>query len=397
MPVFAYRARNSAGEPESGEVAAGDRAEALAILHDRGLHVSALTPLAPTPARAPAPAPGVGSLFLRVPLMNRAAFWRQAAQSQEAGLTLGRTLQMLAEAHHGPLSAFCRRHAPAVQDGSRLSEAMAAEPGLFSPLEVGLVRAGEASGRLDVHLRSLAEVAESELELRNSVRARIWYLGCIGTVFLITAFVVSVVAPTIQARLMGQEVSLATRVSQFALPLLLVAAVLLGWRVVYAGSGTVRLAVDRVKLSLPVLGGVLRKLAIARFCRAMSHLVAAGVALGEAIEIGAYSTGNQHLARKLLALPPRVRAGTPLSDALESTGDFPVPVIQMVRTGEETGKTDESLAKMSDYYEGEAKSATAVLVTLSFVGIMLLVGIVVGVFVVGFYARMYGSALELLQ
>lgn len=396
MPVFDYRARTSEGEPREGEITATGRDEAVAALHQQGLFPSAVIARAVArPATPRGSAPGVASLFRRVPLMTRCAFWRQAAQALDAGFTVHQTLGLLAESGLGQLSGFCQRKLGAAARGAPLSELMAEAPDLFSPIERGLVRAGEASGRLDLQMTRLAQIQEREMEFRNSIRWRLLYLKLVGAAFVLCAFVVGVVAPAIAARQAGGGYSFWGKTFGFVWPLLAVVGGILAVRAVYAGSGATRLAVDRIKLRLPVLGPLFRKLSIARFSRSLGALVGAGLPVGEALELASESAANLHLQSYLLGLSPRVRAGEPFSSVMRETGFFPNQVVQMVRVGEETGRTDEMLAKVSDYYESEVSATTQALAISGFVATIVLAGLLVGLFVARFYLNYYGGLLEM--
>lgn len=397
MPAFSYKARNSAGKLETGELDATDRAAALQELYDQGLHVSQLDEVAQPVAPTVPAAPGLASVVRRVRLMDRCAFWRQAGQTQAAGMTINKTLDMLGQTRLGPLSSFARDNASNAAQGQPLSRLMLDSGGVFTPLEVGLVRAGEASGRLDDLMRELAVIFEREMEVRNKVRYKLAYLGCVGIVFALVGFVLAVIAPSLMARGMGQPFSLVGRTLQFLLPWAVILGALFAGRMVYATSALTRRSIDRLKVTIPIVGGVFRKLSIARFARSLGYLFNAGVPAGESLEIAAASTGNLFLAHQLRKVPHQVREGAPLSDVMEATGQFPMQVLQMVRTGEETGEVDASLAKVSEYYEGEAIAATNTLVTVGFGAAILLYCAVIGIFVIRFFVGYYGGILGMFD
>ncbi|MBI2299091.1 MAG: type II secretion system F family protein [Armatimonadetes bacterium] len=387
MPVFEYRARDSVGNSDEGSLEAVSREVALAELHERDLHVSFLAPRAeprrPHPAH-PA-APGVQGAFTFVSLRDRSFLWRQAAQMQIAGMSISHTLTLLGDTGRGPLARFCQRQASAAGEGQPLSRLISEAPELFGPLEYGLIRAGEALGRLDVQMNRLAENFEKEISLRNKVRWRLMYVVLTALASVACSYVITVVVPAIG----GAAVLPATL--RFLVPYGIAAAALLALRVAFYSSPAARWAIDRFKLAVPFLGGVFRRLSIARFARSLSALVGAGLPVGEALEIAAPTTGNVFLAQRLLELPPLVRDGLPLASALVKSGQFPPQVVQMVFTGEEAGSIDTLLDKVAQYYEADAESSAMILAIAGCVALMLIQGIMVGIYVIRFWTNFYGA------
>jgi type IV pilus assembly protein PilC len=372
MAVYRYRARTSTGDLQAGELEALSRADATEQLHDLELFPIAIEPAQAAPAAKPTAAPGK-----RVSPKLRAAFWRQAAQAQIAGLSMHRTLLLLADAHLGPLSAFAGR-AAAGPDGL-LSTRMDQERHLFGPIDVGLIRAGEASGRIDVPMAKLAALAEREMAIRQAVAPKLAYLGCVGVAAVLFCFVLLVIVP---ALMRGEEIT----AGLFFTRLLLPAALALGAGVVLRGlwfaTPALRLTVSGASLSIPVVGNLLRKLAIARFAAVLSQLVEAGVPLGEALELATGALGNPRLAAQLAPLPERVREGEPLSALLQQSGVFPAQVVQMVATGEETGQTAEMLGKVADYYEGETTATSFALASVATAALLFGMALLVGALVI---------------
>ncbi|NUQ00406.1 MAG: type II secretion system F family protein [Armatimonadetes bacterium] len=394
MPVFDYRARTSEGELESGQLAAESERVAVALLQERGLYPTSVTACQEAGAR---PTPSLRLPSARISALVRSAFWRAGAQTQQAGFTVFRTLDLWSAGHHGALTRFASANRGAAEQGEPLSSLMARRPDLFSPLEVGLIRAGEAGGRLDQTMLRLAEHYERELRTRQAVRGPLAYAGCVGVVFFFTAFVVAVVAPTLSANLSGREAHPVAWTLRLLAPFLFVLAAAFAARVFHRGSPSLRLAVDATKLRLPLVGGLFRKMATARFSRSLGELVAAGLNAAEAVEIAAQSTGNLDLTRRLGALPAQLRQGLPLATALESTGAFSPQVIQMVATGEETGATDEMLGKLSDYYDGESAAALSQLTVIGTALLFLVLALAVGWFAINFFVGLYGPILELTE
>lgn len=371
MAVYQYRAKTSTGELQTGELHAMSRAAATQALQEQGLFPIAVDATTP-PATKPQAAPG-----RRVSPRLRAAFWRQAAQAQASGLTMHRTLLLLADARLGPLSAFAAR-AAAKPDGL-LSEKMRAEQHLFGPIDIGLIRAGEASGRVDVPMTKLAALAEREMAIRFAVMPKLAYLGCVVIVAVLCAFVLLAIVPALMA---GERITAGLFITKLLLPVAAFAGLVVVGRGCWVSTPALRVGVSTALLSAPVLGNLLRKLAIARFAAVLSQLVDAGVPLGEALELAIGALGTPRLMARMAAMPEQVRAGRPLSELLAESGFFPAQVVQMVATGEETGQTAEMLGKVADYYEGETTATSFALAAVSTVMLLGLVAVGIGALVI---------------
>ena len=368
MAVYQYRARNSTGELQTGELTAVSRAAAAEQLQEQELFPIAIDPVQAEPVLKPTAAPGK-----RVSPRLRAAFWRQAAQAQASGLTMARMLLLLADARLGPLSAFAAR-AAALPDGL-LSAKMQQESHLFGPIDIGLIRAGEASGRVDVPMTKLAVLAEREMAIRFAVMPKLAYLGCVGITAILCGFVILVVAP---ALMRGDEIGPGLFISKLLLPLALAAVAGIVLRGFWLATPALRMAVARLSLSVPVIGNLLRKLAITRFASVLSQLVDAGVPLGESLELAIGATGNPRLVDQLAPLPERIREGKTLASQMQASGVFPAQVVQMVATGEETGQTAEMLGKVADYYEGETIATSFALAAVGTVVLLFGMAVLVG-------------------
>jgi type II secretory pathway component PulF len=405
MPVFEYRGRSSEGEAVLGKLEADDRDGALAQLREQDVLVSSLSDAAPvrrskpraTGAGREPQAPGLKSLTRRVPLMQRAMFWRQMQQSQHAGMGVLQTLDLLGRGGFGHLSAFARQAAAHMgRESVTLSAVMKGVPELFGALEIAMVRAGEAHGRLDTQAERLSVHFERELSVWQTLRWRLAYLGCTAGAFVLSMFAVVVIAPVASALVMGQQTDLLARTLRFALPFVGVVAALIGLRVALASSMVLRQQLDKLKIRLPGLGGLFLKISVARYARALGELIGAGLPVGEAAEVAAPVAGNLYLRRRFLGLPAQLRRGMLLSDALISACEMPFQVIQMVRTGEHSGSVDQMLDKVAEYYEQEAVAATQTLVYVGFAAGLVLAGIITGIYVIRFYAGYFQNALGMM-
>ncbi|MBI5834616.1 MAG: type II secretion system F family protein [Armatimonadetes bacterium] len=405
MPAFRYRGRTSEGNFEEGRLEATDRGDALRQLYERDFHPSGLEPVdeklsggrrpsKPAGRRAspPAEAPGLASLFLRVSLQTRCAFWRQMAHALKAGMTVHEGLNMVSTGF-GRLSAFARDTALSTAQGATFYEVLRNRPELFSVIESAMVRAGEVNGRLDVQSERIAQHFEREMEVANSLRWRLAYMGCQWVAMFATMFVVGVVAPAIQAVGMGQKTHLLSSTLRFALPFVLIIGTLFALRGSYASIMGLRVGFDRFKLKAPVIGPLFRKVAISRYTRVLSDLLAAGVPAGEAASVAAPACGNLAMTLNLEGIPAQLRGGTTLTEALLATGEFPVQVTQMVRTGEHSGTVDQLLDRVATYYEQEAVAATQTLVVVGSVAGLMVFAVAVLIYALRFYSGMMNNGI----
>ena len=409
MPAFRYRGRTSEGNFEEGRLEATDRKDALRQLFERDFHPSALEEVesklsagrrpakgerrAGKRAKQPSEAPGMRSMFIRVSLQTRCAFWRQIYQALRAGMTVHEALSLVSTGF-GRLSGFARDNALSTAQGTTFAETLRSHPELFSVIESAMVRAGEVNGRLDVQAERIAQHFEREMEVANSIRWRLAYMGCQWFVMFVVMYIVAVVAPAIQAFVSGQPTKILVATLRFLAPLVIMGGALVVLRGSYATTMGLRVGFDRLKLKLPIMGPLFRKIAISRYARVLSDLLAAGVAAGEAAEVAAPACGNLAMNQSLVAVPDRLRGGTTLTEALLATGEFPVQVTQMVRTGEHAGSVDELLDRVASYYEQEAVAATQRLVSLGFVAGILVFAVAVISFAYKFYSGYVGGLLD---
>jgi type IV pilus assembly protein PilC len=400
MPTFQYTAKDATGVTWTGTLEADDERIAAELLREQGQW-----PIRIEHRRAPQQPLGrtlfdalFAPLMARVRLMELVVFYREMATLINAGMTVFRALSIMAEqTHSGRLRAILLEMLPDSERGTPLSDLMARYPTTFSDLAVAMVRAGEAGGTLDLMLSRLADYHEREQELRHQIRWKVMYLKAVLVVFLLVSAVVAVCVKSIQGRGSLSAPAFAGALLINSVPLLLILAVLAALRIGLAVSLPLRRAYDAIKLYVPVIGGLVRQLACARFSRALASLYSAGMQMGQALEAAAPVAGNQVMTDQIQRLIPSVQKGRPLSEALQSTGHFPSMVVQMVHVGEETGDLDGMLNKVAGYYESHAASATQSLITVGFVLLIIAFGIAVLIFAKGAISSIYGPFLSFDQ
>ena len=326
---------------------------------------------------------------------------RQLAVMLGAGVPLMQGLDLLGSEERDPVLADALLASrDDVESGASLAAALAARPRIFDELYVGMVAAGEAGGVLHTMLDRLADCVEKSVALRGQVRAAMMYPVA---VLLIAATVVGVilwkVIPTFAALFdgLGAVLPLPTRMviaASESLPvagpaLLLTAAggSWLGKRWYATPRG--RRVLDGIWLHLPVMGPLLRKLAVARFCRTLATLLGAGVPILDGLEITAGTAGNAGGADALRHTRGAIEQGTSVAAPLRDTGVFPPMVTQMVSVGETTGALDALLSKVADFYEEEVDRAVTGLTALLEPVMIALLGVIVGGIVVAMYLPIF--------
>ncbi len=339
-------------------------------------------------------APRSFRLFTRIRRRDITLFTRQLADLLESGLPLMRTLDVLREQMENPrLQEVLADLASQIRDGRSLSDALAIYPRVFSPLYVSMVRSGEVGGMLGEVLARLADFAEKEEELHVKMRSALAYpililLVGMGTIAVLLMFVVPKLVLLFQE--VGQILPLPTRVliglSQWFVSYwwLVVSIAGLGVFLVRRGglSQGARLAIDRIKLRLPVCGSLIKKVEIARFARSLATLLSHGVPILQGMQVVVQATGNELLRGEFQQIGEQLKGGDSLSQGMRRGRIFPALVTHMVAVGEEAGSLDRSLFKIADTYEREADRAMKLMTSLVEPVMILIMGSLVGFIVI---------------
>ncbi len=369
---------------------------ALAALlrNERILPVSILEKSDDTAAAAPRSRGSVSSKTL-------ALFTRQFSVMIDSGLPLTQCLAIMAEQQENRhFRVILEKVREDVEAGSTLADAMKKHPTAFDTLFTNMIAAGEVGGILDVILRRLSIFVEKAAKLKRAVVSAAVYPAVIMFVAVVVIFVIMIwVIPVFSTVFAGMNITLPlpTRivmaisnfVSQFILPILALAVLtVVGFRYYYkTDSG--HLVIDRTLLQLPVIGLVLKKIAIARFSRTLATLLVSGVSILEALDIVAGTAGNLVIQNGLTKVRKDVEEGKTLVEPLKKVGIFPPMVTQMVAVGEQTGELDQMLEKLADYYEEEADGAIANMMTLFEPVMIVFLGVVIGGIVISLYLPIF--------
>ena len=272
---------------------------------------------------------------------------------------------------------------------------------VFDPLYVNLVEAGETGGILDTILQRLASYIEKNVKLKRAVRSALVYPVAVllvagGVITLLLWKVVPIFATLFVG--LGVDLPLPTRIviglSNFVgsifglLIVVFVVGVAIGLKVWYGTPGG-RYALDAVLLKLPLVGILLRKIAVARFTRTLGTLISSGVPILEGLDITARTAGNAVIERALQHVRKSLEAGKNLADPLKETDVFPGMVTQMIGVGEQTGAMDAMLQKIADFYEEEVDSAVKDLLSALEPAMIVFLGVVVGGIVISMYLPLF--------
>lgn len=330
-----------------------------------------------------------------------AIFTRQFSVMIDAGLPLVQCLEILASQQESKgFGAALKGVRASIESGSTLANSMRLFPKVFDDLYTNMVEAGETGGILDGILRRLSAYIEKAVKLRRAVQSAMIYPAAVlliaGGVILLLLWKVVPIFATLFAGL-GAALPLPTRiviglshaVASFAW-ILILALFGLGFALKrYYGTPNGRMAIDGIILKIPVLGMLMRKIAVARFTRTLGTLITSGVPMLEAMDITARTSGNAVIEKAIVEVRKAVESGQTIVDPLKATDVFPNMVVQMIGVGEQTGALDAMLQKIADFYEEEVDAAVGDLLTLMEPMIILFLGVVVGGVVISMYLPLF--------
>jgi type IV pilus assembly protein PilC len=400
MPTFTWQGVNRAGAVIKGEQAAGSKAEVTAALRRQQITV---TKLSEKGKEFALPTFGGG-----VSPKELAIFTRQFSVMIDAGLPLVQCLEIMAsQQENRTFQKVLTGVRSAVEGGNTLSGAMRQYPKVFSPLYVNMIEAGETGGILDTILQRLATYIEKDVKLKRAVKSAMVYpVSVLGIAVGVIALLLWKVVPIFVTLFLGLGVDLPlpTRIviglSNFVGSIYgaLILVVLIGLGVItklWYGTPQGKFALDALMLKFPLVGILLRKIAVARFTRTLGTLIASGVAILEGLDITARTAGNAVIERALLQVRKAVEAGRNLVDPLKETEVFPGMVTQMIGVGEQTGAMDTMLQKIADFYEDEVDAALKDLLTALEPVMIVILGVMVGGIVISMYLPLFSMIAKL--
>jgi type IV pilus assembly protein PilC len=394
MPDYTYRGTNRAGASVSGVMQAASKAELQNLLKRQQI-----TPTKMSEKGKEFNMPTFGG---GVNAKELAIFTRQFSVMIDAGLPLVQCLEILASQQENQFfQKVLVGTRGLVEGGATLSAAMRQYPKVFDALYVNMVEAGETGGILDTILQRLSTYIEKNVKLQRAVKSALVYpVGVItvaaGVITLLLWKVVPIFA-TLFAGL-GVDLPLPTKIviglSNFIgsifgfLIVVAIVGIIVGLKVWY-GTQQGRYAIDATILRLPVLGLLMRKIAVARFTRTLGTLIASGVPILEGLDITAKTAGNAVVERALKQVRKSLEEGKSLTEPLKDSEVFPGMVTQMIAVGEQTGAMDAMLQKIADFYEEEVDAAVKDLLTALEPVMIVFLGLVVGGVVISMYLPLF--------
>ena len=393
MPTYSWKGRNSSGAIQEGVLTADSKEALVTMLRKQQVLVTAVTEKGKEFAL---PKFGGG-----VKQKEIAIFTRQFSVMIDAGLPLVQCLEILgSQQNNRVFKKVLVQVRQDVESGASLADALRKHPSVFSDLYANMVAAGEAGGILDTILQRLSTYIEKIVKLRGAVRSASIYPVAVITIAIgVVTLILWKVIPTFATLFegLGAQLPLPTRItivlSRFLGRWMPVLVLLLGlgifsiFRYHKTYSGKRRL--DAITLKIPVIGILLRKIAVARFCRTLGTLVSSGVPILEGLEVTAKTSGNAIVEDAIMATRKSVEEGRNLASPLGDTDVFPSMVVQMISVGEQTGALDTMLSKIADFYEDEVDEAVANLLALLEPLMIVFLGTIIGGIVISMYMPLF--------
>ena len=397
MPTYVYKGRNRLNEIVVGERVAADRAALEGMLRrdqviltsarEKGREISL---------------PKVGRE--KVKHKDLALFTRQFSVMLDAGLPLVQCLEILGQQQDN--KAFQKiifQVRSDVEAGMTLADSMAKHPRVFEPLYSNMVAAGETGGILDIILQRLSTYLEKMVKLKSDVKSALIYpIAVIVISIIVISIIMIVVIPAFKnifEGLLGPGEKLpwltefVVSISSFMagfwwLIALVVGAIVFALKAWYKTDKGQHF-IDNLTLRLPVIGQIMRKIAVSRFSRTLSTLLSSGVPILESLEITARTAGNVIISEAIHKVRTGIEQGQTFVEPLRSSGVFPIMVSQMIGVGEQTGALDAMLSKIADFYEQEVDAAIANLLSLMEPAMIMFLGVTIGTIVIAMYLPLF--------
>ncbi|UCD15787.1 MAG: type II secretion system F family protein [Candidatus Omnitrophota bacterium] len=385
MPTYFYKARDSAGELVTGSVDADGKEQLIEKLRQMGYITTQIKVVSPGIKQET-----IFDGFQRVSSEDMIIFYLQLSNMINAGIPLLMSLGTVAgQIENRKLKKVIGMVSREVEAGESFSQTLTKHPRIFPKLFVNMIKAAEASGKLDEVLSRYVEFAEAQADLRRQIKGALFYPAILFFAALtVILFIVTYIIPQFAEIFMKTGITL-------PMPTIILYKIGIGikkyWYIIifsgmiftgavrfYINTGAGRLNFDKFKLKLFILGSVFRKAAIIRFARTFATLIASGVPILQALDIVKEVAGNEVISRAITAAAGVVERGEPLAQQLKATGQFPPDIIQMIAVGEETGNLDGMLEKSAAFYESSLGYTIKKLTTVLEPIFLVIMGAIVG-------------------
>lgn len=373
MAQFSYKARNASGELLTGVIEASDTSAAAQVLMNR--NITPLDIVAREMTVSDEKIKGISFLTPNITLDDLVIFSRQMYSLTKSGIPLLRAVSGLSESSNSKrMSLALDDVVDQLEHGRTLSTAMHQHPNIFNQLFVSIVHVGENTGQLDEAFLQLSAYLEREQETRKQIKAATRYPLFVIFALVIALVVMNMVVIPVFASMFTRFGTELPAMTQFLIAMsnffmtkwayLLAGVILsgyLGYR--YLGTQNGRYRWDKTKINLPIVGSIFERTLLGRFARSFSMMLAAGVPLTNALDLVSEAVGNNFMADRIKNMRQSIEKGESLSRVASSSGLFTPLVLQMINVGEETGRVDELLQEVAEFYEREVdydlKSLTA--------------------------------------
>ncbi len=386
---YAWSGKDKSGKIVKGELRAGGENVVLATLRRQGIQVSNVKKVSSRGGK-------------KITEQDITIFTRQLAVMMKAGVPLLQAFDIVGKGHaNASVGKLLLDIKTEVETGSSLSTAFRKYPQYFDALFCNLVGAGEAAGILDSLLDRLATYKEKIVAIKKKIKGALFYpVSIIVVALVITAVIMIFVIPTFKDLFKGfgadlpAPTQIVMNMSDFFVAYwYIIFGTLIGgvWATLYVYKRSTKMqnGVDRMMLRLPIFGDVIRKASIARWCRTLSTMFAAGVPLVESLDSVAGAAGNYVYYEATKRIQSEVSTGTGLTVAMQNSNVFPSMVLQMTAIGEESGALDAMLSKVADFFEAEVDEAVEALSSLMEPLIMVVLGGLIGGLVVAMYLPIF--------
>lgn len=394
MEKFKYKAKDKGGESAEGLVEAISQEQAAKILREKGLLVVSLS------KKGESIVSQVKKGFGKITSQDKVNFTRQLSTMVNAGLTITGALRILENQSNPALAHLISEVSRSVEGGSNLADALEKYPRVFDKIYISLIRAGEAAGLLDKVLSRLADNLEKNSEFRRNIKgAMVYPIIVLGGMFAVVVIMMIFVIPKLTSiyEEFQTELPVMTKlllgVSKFAtnywwLALMMAGGLLFLGKFLFRNP-QFRKQFDELTFHLPVVGKLRKALILTEFTRTLGLLVGSGILIVEALNITCSALGSPKYEEKMKEASKAVEKGISLATALNRTEIFPPILPQMIAVGEETGKLDEVLGKVSIYFEQETDAAVKGLTTAIEPIIMIILGVGVGFLMISIITPIY--------
>ncbi|MDH5714551.1 MAG: type II secretion system F family protein [Candidatus Aminicenantes bacterium] len=393
MATYSWKGRSRTGRLQEGMMVAGSKSQAIINLRRQQIMVVSIKEKGREIA--------LPKLRGGVKQKELAVFARQLAFMIDAGLPLNQALEILGMQQDNKAFQKVLFHVRQdVESGLSLTDALRNHPRVFSELFCNMVAAGESGGIMDTILQRLSVHLEKAIKLKRAIKSAMIYPSVVISVaILVLIIILWKVIPVFGALFssLGAQLPLPTRIliqasnflGNYIIFIIIALALLAITLRYYHGTYNGRRVIDRIMLKIPVMGMLIKKIGIARFCRTLGTLISSGVPILDSMEITAKTAGNSILEDAILRSRKSIEQGKTIAEPLKETELFPPMVTQMIAVGEHTGELDNMVTKVADFYEEEVDNSVANLLSLLEPAMVLFLGVTIGSIVVSLYMPIF--------